>query len=73
MKSRDGKALGEFELSDANGNWHPAEAMIKGEKIIVSSKLATKPSNVRFAWKSDPTKANLVNAEGLPTSCFVGK
>ena len=73
IKARDGKALGEFELSDANGNWHPAEAMIKGEKIIVSSKLATKPSNIRFAWKSDPTKANLVNAEGLPTSCFVGK
>jgi sialate O-acetylesterase len=73
MKSRDGEALGGFEVRDAIGNWQSAEATIKGEKVIVSSKIVTKPSNVRYAWKSNPTKANLVNAAGLPTSCFVGK
>lgn len=73
MKSRNGNALGGFELSDADGNWHPAEAVIKGETIIVTSKQLAKPTNVRYAWKSDPTDANLVNAEGLPATCFVGK
>ena len=73
IKTRDGKALGGFEVSDAAGVWQPAEATIKGETIIVSSKQVAKPSNVRYAWKSDPTDANLVNGEGLPASCFVGK
>lgn len=73
MKSRDGNALGGFELSDAEGKWQPAEAKISGEKVIVTSKQIAKPSNVRYAWKNNPPDANLVNGEGLPTSCFVGK
>lgn len=73
LKARDGKALGGFEVSDFNGDWYPAVAKIKGDKVIVASKLVVGPSNVRYAWKSDPSDANLVNGEGLPASCFVGK
>lgn len=73
MRTRDGKGLGGFELSDADGKWYTADAVIKFGKVIVSSKEVSKPSNVRYAWKSDPVDANLVNGEGLPTSCFVGK
>ncbi len=73
LKSRAGNPLGGFEVSDESGKWHPAEAVVKGDKIIVTSKAAAHPSNVRYAWKSNPTKANLVNKAGLPTSCFVGK
>ncbi len=72
IKSRDAKPLGAFELCDAEGKWLPAEATLKGEKVIVTSKQISKPTNVRYAWNSYPTDANLVNGEGLPTSCFVG-
>ncbi|MGJ8655192.1 MAG: sialate O-acetylesterase [Akkermansiaceae bacterium] len=73
LKARDGKSLGGFEISDVKGTWYPADAEIKGDNVVVSSEEVTKPSNVRYAWKSDPVDANLVNEEGLPTSCFIGK
>jgi sialate O-acetylesterase len=73
LKSRDGKPLGSFELAGADNQWKPAEAKIAGQKIVVSSKQVSKPTQARYAWKSDPTKANLINAEGLPTSCFITK
>jgi len=71
LKTRDGKSPGSFEIAGADGQWQAAEAKVSGNKIIVSSKSLTKPTQARYAWKSDPTGANLVNAEGLPTSCFV--
>jgi len=73
MKARDGKDLGGFELSDAEGKWHPAQASVSGDKVMVTSSSVAEPKNVRYAWKSDPAEANLVNAEGLPASCFIGK
>jgi sialate O-acetylesterase len=73
MKARAGKVLGGFELSDAEGKWFAADAMVVDGKVVVSSDEVPEPSNVRYAWKSDPVDANLVNGEGLPTSCFVGK
>ena len=73
MKSRDGKKLGGFELQDADGEWHAAKAVIKGDKLEVSHSELKVIKNVRYAWLSNPKSANLVNAEGLPASCFVGK
>jgi sialate O-acetylesterase len=73
MKSRDGKPLGSFEIAGADNQWKPAEATIVGDKIVVSSKDVSAPTQARYAWKINPTDANLVNGEGLPASCFTTK
>ncbi len=71
LKSRDGKPLQRFEIAGADGVWHWAEARIVSRtKVLVSSKHVKKPVKVRYAWADNPTGANLVNAEGLPASCF---
>jgi len=73
LSAREGKELGGFELQDMEGNWKSAKAMIKAGKVIVSHSDIKKIKNVRYAWQSNPKSANLVNAEGLPTSCFIGE
>jgi len=73
MKSRDGKPLGSFEIAGADGQWKPAEATIVGKAIVLKNKEVSTPTQARYAWKSNPTDANLVNSEGLPTSCFITK
>ncbi|MBT8037182.1 MAG: sialate O-acetylesterase [Verrucomicrobiae bacterium] len=70
LKSRDGKALGSFEIAGADNQWKPAQAMIAGNTVVVRNKDISKPTQARYAWKINPTAANLVNGEGLPTSCF---
>ena len=71
LKSRDGKPLGSFEIAGADNQWKPAEAKITGGKITVKNKSIKTPTQARYAWNSHPTDANLVNKEGLPTSCFI--
>ncbi|MFK7911854.1 MAG: sialate O-acetylesterase [Akkermansiaceae bacterium] len=73
LKSRDGKPLGGFEIAGADNQWKPAEAMISGSAVVLKNKEISKPTQARYAWKSNPTNANLVNGEGLPTSCFITK
>jgi len=73
LKSRDGKVLGGFELQDAEGNWHASQAVIVNDKVEVSHPVVKTISNVRYAWLSNPTSANLVNSEELPASCFIGE
>lgn len=64
-----GKSLKEFYIAGADQVFHRAEAKIKGESIIVSSKEVTNPKAVRFAY-TDTAQPNLFNAAGLPASAF---
>ncbi|MFK7851494.1 MAG: sialate O-acetylesterase [Akkermansiaceae bacterium] len=73
LKSRDGKPIGGFEIAGADNEWKPAEATIAGSDVVLKNKDISKPTQARYAWKSNPTEANLVNGEGLPTSCFITK
>ena len=73
LKSRDGEALGSFEVAGDDGKWVPAKAVISGDKILVHSAEVKAPIHARYAWLSFPKDANLVNGEGLPTSCFITK
>lgn len=70
LKTRDGTLPGGFEVAGADGKWQPAEARISGGKITLSSTGLHNPAQARYAWHSNPTDANVVNGEGLPTSCF---
>ena len=69
LKAADSKALNSFEISDASGNYYPASAVIKENKVWVSVANIAKPIAVRFAWKED-AKPNLVNSDGLPALPF---
>ena len=67
--SEGGKPLTGFELSGTDGKYIPATAVIKGDKIIVSSKDLKKAINARFGW-SELGKFNLYNKAGLPAMPF---
>jgi sialate O-acetylesterase len=66
---KNGKALTEFEVAGTDKIFHPANAEIDGDAIIVSSPEVPHPVAVRYAWRDNPT-CSLFNAEGLPASPF---
>ena len=65
-----GKKVTHFELARVDGQYHPAKAIIKNEKVIVSSKEVKQPVSVRFGW-SNIAEPNLFNSAGLPASAFI--
>ena len=70
LKSRDQAPLKRFEIAGKDDVWKQAEAKVVGEAVEVWSDEVKQPVKVRYAWAQNPTGANLVNAEGLPASCF---
>ena len=70
LTTRDGNAPGSFELLQAGGDWFPANAVVSGQSVVVSSNQVPDPVAVRYAFSQNPTDANLINGAGLPTSVF---
>ena len=70
LKTRDGNALGGFEVRATGGEWVDANATISGQTVVVSSPAISAPVGVRYAWKQNPTTANLANSVNLPASIF---
>ncbi len=70
LKSRDGGELKHFQISGSDQKWVWAKAKIDGNDVLVWSDAVKKPVGVRYAWAAMPEGANLINAEGLPASCF---
>ena len=64
-----GRKVKGFEIAGMDGRFHPAEAQIRGESVVLSSPDVAKPVMVRYAWEPY-TRANLVNGAGLPASTF---
>lgn len=64
-----GKKLTQFELSGADRKFYPADAMIKGRKVIVISKYVKEPVALRYAFK-DWAVGELYNTAGIPVSSF---
>lgn len=69
LKSRDGKPLSEFQISGAEGQFRPAQAVIDGDSVVVQAPGVQRPTHVRFGWHRT-ANPNLINAEGLPASPF---
>ena len=69
LTSSDGQPLRTFELADEFGIFHAATAEVEGTHVIVSAKEVKHPSAVRYGWQPF-SRANLVNAYGLPCSTF---
>jgi sialate O-acetylesterase len=69
LVSKDEKPLNWFSIAGEDGKFFPAEAVIKADKVVVSSPLVSNPVNVRFAWH-EAAQPNLFNADGLPAAPF---
>jgi sialate O-acetylesterase len=68
LVAKDGKLTG-FLLCGEDKKFVRAEAMIDGDKVVVTSDKVAKPIAVRYAWERNP-ECNLTNKEGLPASPF---
>jgi sialate O-acetylesterase len=69
LVSRDGKPLSWFSIAGADKKFVPAQAVIDGETVVVSSASVTNPVAVRFGWHQ-LAEPNLANKAGLPASPF---
>ena len=58
-------ALYEFEVAGADGRYVNAAATGKGNVITVDSPI-DQPKTVRYAWKNNPTRANVFGKNDLP-------
>ncbi|WP_286965105.1 sialate O-acetylesterase [Flavobacterium sp. UBA4854] len=59
-----------FEIAGADKVFHSAKAIIKDNKIIVSSDQIQNPVAVHYGWADDDTAINLFNKEKFPASPF---
>ncbi|MGV3661796.1 MAG: sialate O-acetylesterase [Prosthecobacter sp.] len=69
LAARDGKPLSHFEIGGSDGVFHPAEAKIEGDSVILTSAAVPQPRRARFAW-SKLAIANLMDKDGLPATAF---
>jgi len=58
-----------FLLCGPDKKFHRAEALIDGDKVVVTCPQVPAPIAVRYAWERNPD-CNLSNREGLPASPF---
>lgn len=63
------KPVQSLQLAGADRLFHPAEARIDGDTILVYSPKVKDPVAVRYAWSNAPV-ANLYNGAGLPAVPF---
>ena len=62
--------LQRFSIAGADGKWHVAEAVIKGDTVVLSSPDVAAPHKVSYACWQNPEGANLYNKGGLPAAPF---
>ncbi len=70
LTTNDGEVLSEFAIAGDDKKFFWANAVIDGDKIIISSDEVHNPKYVSYAWADEPVNPNLVNKEGLPAAPF---
>jgi hypothetical protein len=68
LVARSGELRG-FAITGTNRKFVWADAVIRGNTVVVWSESAPRPVAVRYAWSKNP-KATLFNRAGLPASGF---
>lgn len=68
LAAKGGELQG-FAIAGEDGRFRPAQAVISGATVQVSSPEIPQPVAVRYAWGNSPT-CNLVNLVGLPAAPF---
>lgn len=66
------KKSNQFEVAGTDGIFYPAEASIKNNEVILTSKKVFNPVKVRFAW-GNTIQPDLFNKANLPASCFTSE
>ncbi|MFC1805688.1 sialate O-acetylesterase [Planctomycetota bacterium] len=69
-RATPGEKLKHFRLAGKDKVWHPAEAVIDGDEVVVTSKAVPEPRGVQYAYCATPMGANLYNRAGLPAIPF---
>jgi sialate O-acetylesterase len=69
LTTRGGRPANDFTIAGQDRRFVPADAVIQGERVIVSSPQVAAPVAVRFAW-DEVANPNLVNSAGLPAISF---
>ncbi len=69
LVSHDGKPLSYFTIAGNDGKFVDATAIIKGDKVEVSSPEVSSPVAVRFGW-TEVAEPNFYNKDGLPAVPF---
>ncbi|GHE35322.1 sialate O-acetylesterase [Sphingobacterium griseoflavum] len=70
LTSRDGQSLRHFAIAGEDRKFVWGNAVVKGDRVIVSHPQIKNPVAVRYAWSDNPEAANLINKEGLLASPF---
>ncbi|KAB7772437.1 sialate O-acetylesterase [Xanthomonas maliensis] len=70
LQVRGGGDVHGFRIAGADRQFHPAQARIAGDRVIVRSDAVAAPVAVRYGWSENPEDANLVNRQQLPVSPF---
>lgn len=68
LQCKDKKIEGLMIAGD-DGNWLPAEGVIKGNTLVVSGRKLANPKQVRYCF-DDATEGNLFTKAGLPVAPF---
>lgn len=72
LRTRDGKAPSHFEITGAGvGGFLPADAVIDGDSVVLSSPKLAAPTAWRFAWHM-LAEPNLTGGTGLPVGAARG-
>ncbi|WP_031425594.1 sialate O-acetylesterase [Flavimarina sp. Hel_I_48] len=69
LMAKNGKP-GYFAIAGEDQKFIWADAVIKDDKILVSSPAIKNPVAVRYGWADNPEGANIYNKEGFPASPF---
>lgn len=69
LQTTDGKAPVGFEIAGADKKYHPADAVIEGECIVLKNAAVKNPQYARYAWATF-LQPNVVNGDNLPAAPF---
>jgi sialate O-acetylesterase len=69
-KGATGGRLAGFTIAGTDRRFLPADAAVRGDRVVVWNDAVPDPVAVRYAWADDPEGANLFNVENLPASPF---
>lgn len=69
LKIRNGSVLKGFAVAGKDHVYHWANALIRGNTVVISSPAVVQPAGIRYAWADDPEN-NLMNGKNLPAGPF---
>ena len=69
IEDKEGSLM-EFGIAGLDRKFHPADAVIEGDTVVVSSAAVPAPVAVRYAFTWNPSQRNLYGRNGLPVAPF---